>query len=649
MDSNGYAGKILFVDLTSATTRTVPTSDYSGKFLGGRGIAARIYWDEVPAEAGPFSPDNVLIFSVGPLAGTPVIGGSRWNVSGKSPLASPNQFTNCNLGGHWGVALKFAGYDLLVIKGRAANPVYLLLHNDMVEIKDATAIWGKGAIETRELLKSELGNTARVVCIGPAGENRVTMASLLADNDASGSGGLGAVMGSKNLKAVAVQAAKKSSGIAKPERFKELVARYRSMEKGVFTAWGTDFMPKGDIRKDPCYGCLGNCLRVMYTAADGKRGKYMCQSGMFYQPWVYRHQGTLENDISFHAGRICNDYGLDTWSIDMIIIWLNRCNRAGILNQDNTGLPFDELGTLGFMESLVRTISYRQGIGDLLAEGRETAARALGTEALSAIRHSDPYEPRLYLPTALLWAMEPREPIQQLHEIGLPIAQWVSWATGIDGAYVSGGVLKGIAKRFWGSEAAADFTNIDGNALAAKMVQDREYAKECLVMCDWVWPVMESRATEDHVGDPTLESQILSAVTGNDIDEEGLYLIGERVFNLHRAISVREGRRGRHDDVLPTEWHHEPLKKGITNTEGLVPGKEGEAVSRIGSVVDVTDFEKMKDEYYQLRGWDVSSGLQTRYKLNNLGLDDIADEMHQMGLLHDRRDNNNKGNRNTKT
>ncbi|TET87775.1 MAG: aldehyde ferredoxin oxidoreductase, partial [Dehalococcoidia bacterium] len=190
MTTFGYAGKILRIDLSSASLTEVSTLDYAS-FLGGRGIAAKIYWDEVSPEVSAFDADNKLIFATGPLAGLPVLGSSRWTVCGKSPVPTPEQFCYGNLGGRWGAELKFAGYDAIVVQGKSERPVYLFLHDGMAEFQDASSLWGRGSIETREILKSERGGSAKVVAIGPAGENMATMASLLADNDASGSGGLG--------------------------------------------------------------------------------------------------------------------------------------------------------------------------------------------------------------------------------------------------------------------------------------------------------------------------------------------------------------------------------------------------------------------------------------------------------------------------
>jgi aldehyde:ferredoxin oxidoreductase len=188
-------------------------------------------------------------------------------------------------------------------------------------------------------------------------------------------------------------------------------------------------------------------------------------------------------------------------------------------------------------------------------------------------------------------------------------------------------VIRRIARRCWGSEAAGDLSGTEGMALAAKMVQDREYAEDCLVLCGFLWPIMDSQFTEDHVGDPTLESQLVSAVTGRDVDEGGLNQIGERVFNLNRAVLLREGHRGAEDDQLPEHWHTTPLKFDLTNPDLLLPGKGNEAVSMKGQVVDRAQFEAMKKEYYQLRRWDAATGLPTESRLNELGLGDIAADL----------------------
>jgi len=229
--NSGYAGKILRVDLSSGGVTSVETQNYSTKFIGGRGIAAKIYWDEVPPESGPFDPENRLLLFTGPLAGFPGLAGSRWTVCGKSPTTDKEGFSYSNLGGSFGANLKFAGYDGIVVYGKSDRPVYLLIRDDDVQIKDASALWGKGAAQARDQLKAEFGKAAKVLATGPAGENLAPLATLLADQDASASCGFGAVMGAKKLKAIVVAGTGKVKA-ADPDRLREVTRYIREMRKG---------------------------------------------------------------------------------------------------------------------------------------------------------------------------------------------------------------------------------------------------------------------------------------------------------------------------------------------------------------------------------------------------------------------------------
>jgi len=445
-------------------------------------------------------------------------------------------------------------------------------------------------------------------------------------------------MGSKKLKAIAVKAARNRAKVARPERLKELARKFRELSPGALTeAGGIALRIMGPrTKKELCWGCAGDCLRRTYQAEDGRKGKFMCQSGIFYKFFQSMAGGTpVEgHELAFHANKLCDDYGVDTLAITLAIIWMFGCHTAGILSDESTGIPLSKLGGPEFIEILVRKLSLREGFGDILAQGLPKAADLVGSGArdyvvnyISKAGQPSINDPRLYCTTALLYAMQPEPPMAQLHEISSHILRWLDWRKGAKNAYLSNDAMRAMAKRFWGSEVAAEMGSFQGKALAAKMIQDREVAKECLILCDFVWPIMETPHTEDHVGDPTLQSQILSAVTGKDIDEEGLNRIGERVFNLERAILVREGHRGREDDRLPDAWHTMPLEGDFTNPECIVPGKGDEAVPRIGSMVNREEFERAKDEYYQIRQWDVATGLQIRSKLEELGLKDVAQDL----------------------
>ncbi len=633
----GYAGEILRVNLSSGQIATAPTTDYALDFLGGRGIAAKIYWDEVPPEVGAFDPENLLVYFTGPLAGFNGIGSPRWTVCGKSPLPVPEHFSYCNLGGSWGVKLKFAGYDGIVVQGRSARPVYLLVEDGVAEIRDASGLWGKGTVEVRDTLKTELGESAAVVACGPAGENMVTFASLLADNDASGSCGFGAVMGSKNLKAIAVRGSRRISA-ANPQQFADLARCVRALKEDSMGEGQVDLIIGPKMKKDVCYGCIGACVRQTFEAKDGTRGKYACGSAWFYQERATRYYGEW-NEVPFFATRLCDSYGLDTESVHTLIMWLSRCTKAGILTDENTGIPLSKMGSYEFIETFARKIALREGFGDILGQGLVRAAASVGqgseeliTDYTSKSGYGSEYCPRMYIVSGLLYAMEPRLPINQVHEIGVPLFSWLSWLREAEGSYLSTDLFRRIADRFWGSELAADFSTYDGKALATRIIQDRECAKESLILCDWMWPITHVKHSDDHMGDPTLESRLLSAITGREVTEDGLYRIGERVFNLQRAVLVREGHRGRGHDTLPDVFYTRPLRWAVQDTECLAPGKDGDVISRKGAVVDRAQFERMKDEYYELRGWDVPSGLQTVTMLSGLGLRDVADDLHKRGL-----------------
>ncbi|MBE0480494.1 MAG: hypothetical protein IBX68_05895 [Dehalococcoidia bacterium] len=661
--SNGYAGRILRIDLTSGKVGDLPTSEYSDRFLGGRGIAARIYWDEVPPQTGALDPENRLIFVTGPLAGFSGLAGSRWQVSGKAPAMTPEHFSYANLGGRWGVQLKFAGFDGLIVQGQAGKPVYILVDDSRVEIRDASHLWGKGAVQTREILKKELGSAFAVVTCGPAGENLVSYAIILADNDASGSSGFGAVMGSKNLKAIAVRGSGRVTA-AHPEKLKELKAYIRKLASRdiprpttIGQAGGDapvkqeasasksivemhfEVVPGQTARLDLCFGCTGHGGRIIVESRDGKsRGKSYCGSSLFYIGRAQKYYGE-QNEVPFYANRICDDFGIDALSVMAMMMWLSRCRHAGILTDENTGIPLSKIGSWDYIEALVKKTALREGFGDALAQGIERAAALTGggseeliTDFMSRAGHHLTYCPRMFPAHAILYAVEPRQAINQLHEMGVTLFQFVNWVSKFEGAYLSTDVLREIGRRFWGGELAVDFSTYEGKALAAAKIQDREYAKESLILCDFAWPILHT-AMGDHVGDPTVENRMLSAVTGKEVDEQGLYRIGERIFNLQRAILVREGHIGRDHDRLPEAMFTLPLKGDDMNPECIGPGKDGEIVSRKGMTVDRQEFEKMKDEFYALRGWDTATGLQTGSKLDELGLSEVAVYLEEKQLL----------------
>lgn len=636
----GYAGKILRIDLSSGKVTNIPTMNYADRFLGGRGIAEKIYWDEVTPKVKALEPENRLMFLTGPLAGISPGGGAvRWIVCGKSPVTTPEQFSYCNLGGSWGTELKFAGYDGLVITGKSDKQVYLDIKDDVVEVKDASAIWGKNTLETREMLKNQLGNQTRVLMIGPAGEHMSTISTILADNDASGSSGFGAVMGSKNLKAITVRGSGRVSTAGR-EKLIELTRKIREMRRTspAESAWGRSVTP--DKKKlDICRGCSLGCERNVYESKDGRQGKFICGQVGFYSARAARYYGSTDwHEVPFKAAMLANDYGIDVFAIIPMMAWLLRCTQAGILTDVNTGIPLSKMGSMEFIETLMWKTSLREGFGDVIADGIIKASERVGngsdkliTDYLTKGEQAVAYDPRYFITTGLLYAMEPRLPIQQLHEACRLVLGWFSWVNKPDRSFLSTEVCRAIAKRFWGTELAFDLSTYEGKALTAISIQNREYIKESLILCDWIWPVLSVEFSEDHIGDPSLESKIVSIALEKEVDEEELNKVGERLVNLQRAIITREARGS---DTIADFHFTVPQREDMMNPKGYAPGKDGEIIIKKGAVLDRAKFEEMKSEYYQLRGWDATTGLQTKTKLEELNLADVAFELEKRKLIH---------------
>lgn len=637
MTEFGYAGKILSIDLSNGSTANLPTAEYADRFLGGRGMAAKLYWDLAPPQTGALDPDNCLICVTGPVAGFTGLAGCRWQICAKSPAMDPEAFSYANLGDRWGAWLKYAGYDGLVVRGKADKPVYLFINNDTVEIRDASSLWGKTTFEAADHLKAELGKAVSVLTIGPAAENLVCFATMLTDDGSSGASGLGSVMGSKRLKAIVV-AGDKRPRAADPERLSHLAQRIQALRKDTWKDWLVDIPGKTKLR--PCYGCASGCFRKSYKADGGRRFKFFCQAVHVY--WeIPKKYHTDWQEVSLKAIRLCDGYGLDTTVMQPLIAWLSNCYQAGVLGEEDTGLPLSRIGSLEFIEELTRKIALREGFGDLLARGTIKAAEQVGPNARQLISASiatsanetRDYDPRLVLTNTLLYATEQRRPINQVHELTHALWMWLNWTQGQGDAFLSYEDFRVVSENFWGGAAAADFSTYNGKALAAKKIQDRAYAKESLILCDFLWPIIWVRYGKDHSGDPTMESRVLSSITGRDIDEAGLNKIGERIFNLQRAILLRQGRGGRQGDKIMDYLHEEPLQDVFFNPDCLVPGTDGEVVSRKGARIERADFEKLKGEYYGLRGWDADSGLPTEAKLSELELNDIAADLKIRDLL----------------
>ena len=547
----------------------------------------------------------------------------------------PEAFSYANLGERWGTRLKYAGYDGLIVRGKAEKPVYICINDGDVEIKDASSLWGISAIKAGDSLKAELGKEVSVLAIGPAAEHLVSFATMLTDDGASGASGLGSVMGSKNLKAIVV-AGNKPPKAADPVKLESLANRIIELRKDTWKNWLDDI--PGRTRLRACYGCPSGCFRKSYME-EGRRYKFFCQATHVYGGYARQYYGD-GSEVALQAIRLVDHYGLDTTIFGPMIDWINRCYHEGVLKESDTGLPLSKIGSAEFIEALTRKIAFREGFGDLLAQGTTKAAGKVGKRAeellhavvITRASETRDYDPRLILTNALLYATEPRRPINQLHETSHSLWLWCNWTNKMEGAFLSYNDFLNIGKNFWGGPAGSDYSTFEGKALAAKKIQDRTYSKESLLLCDFLWPIIWVRFADVHTGDPAMESRLLSAITGREIDEAGLHKIGERIFNLQRAIFLRQGWGGRQGDRLLDYLHDEPLEGVFFDPACIVPGKNGQIVSRKGARLYRADFENMKSEYYKLRGWDIESGLPTEKKLKDLGLTEVAKDLKSRGL-----------------
>ncbi|MCX5896478.1 MAG: hypothetical protein NTZ51_11715, partial [Proteobacteria bacterium] len=491
----GWTGKILRVDLSEKEISLIETEQYSDRFIGGLGIGEKIYWDEASPEKDAFHPDNPLIIMTGPLAATSAPAASRWVICGKSPALYPEAFYCASVAGSFGATLKKAGYDGMVIKGKARHPVYISISDDKVEIKDASHLWGQTNSQAQKVIRDEKGQKVKLFSIGPGAENGSRIGTIYTDVAGSGSRGFGSVMGSKNLKAIAVAGSGKIP-IADPERVQRIRKKIRVMTgKGYFNLFGTPItLPDSQVvKKVYCHGCPQGCWRTLQRSAEGNEDIRKCQTPLFYTLWDKKlHKKVTET--SFIATSMVNDYSLCLLELVFLFMWLEKCYAQGILSEKDTELPLSRMGSLEFLEAVLRKISSREGFGKILAEGVTRAAEMVGKDAVQ-IANADrafPYGPKVFAQSALLYAMEPRPLVTELHEVCEPLTKWALWyKTHGEKSYVSTDVLRNIAKNFWGSEQAVDFSTSNGKALSAIKIQHREYAKESLILCDFVWPVFD--------------------------------------------------------------------------------------------------------------------------------------------------------------
>jgi aldehyde:ferredoxin oxidoreductase len=629
-------GKILHIDLSNSQINVIPTLRYAEKYLGGRGIASRLYWEKVTPAVKAFDAENRLIFMTGPLLATGAQGAARMCVAGKSPMAYPEGYCYGSMGGFFPTALKKAGWDGIVIDGRAAGPVYLFIHNDKAELRDAAALWGQGAYKVGEMLKQAHGDRICFVTTGAAGENLVRTATLFGSQEAAVTAGFGAVMAAKKLKAIALLGTGDNPTVADPSRLKELNRYTLKIKDTVSLAITPRIGGTGrasvlkEVGRRHCYQCGMACSKLIYRFGDdpalqGLRG---CQSMEYYLPWVFGREDEPLKTL-FDAPTLTNDYSIDTFELQYMVEWLYTCYKDGILTERETGLPLSKIGTREFLEKLLHAIAYRDGFGDILAEGLVRARAEVSPEARSRLPYTvapvgqhDATPPRAFIAAALLYPFEPRMHPISVHEIGYVRMPWTMHQVDPASSPVSPESLLKIARLFWGSEAAADQTTYGGKAMAALKMQNRTYLRDSLGLCDFVWPITYSLSAPDGVGDPYLEGNIFNAVTGIPAGDLDIY--AERIFNLQRLIRVREGHRVPRDDYPPDFNFTEPLTTNVHGGMLIAPGPGGRSVDMMGNTLDRVKYKDMLREYYLLRGWDLKTGLPTKQTLAALGMDGIS-------------------------
>ncbi len=612
----GMTGKMLRVNLSDSRISTFSTESYTRHYLGGRGIASRLYWEEVPPEVKPFDPENKLIFVNGPLVGTGAQAATVMAAAGKSPSTFPESYCYGFFAGYIGTELKKAGYDGIIVEGCASEPAYLWINDGQAEIRKAAALWGKSAYRTGAALENEHGKDVKWITIGVSGEQKVRTAIAVASYESTLSCGFGAVMGSKNLKAIAVKGSGDIS-VASREKLADLTRYSYKISKRVHMAIPKQITMTGHghllevVGKGNCFKCGSVCIRNVYRY--GKRqdltAMRRCQSMEYYLPWFY---GKDDEPIEtlFDAPTLANDYSIDTFELENILRWLYACHQAGCLSERETGLPLSAIGTRGFLEKLLHAIAHREGFGDILAEGQLRAGfkfsdpvRELFSHKVNGVGQYETTPTRQFVVQSLLIPMEPRAHQPLLHATSFAMRAWDLNLSDPDLSPIDTNVFHKVAEAFWGSEEAGDIASYEGKPLAAVKIQDRVYLHDSLGLCNFTWPITYSFSTPSHVGDPSLEGKLYSAVTG--LPEDRLEEYSQRIVDLQRAILIREGRKLPEADYPREYLFTEPL---TPDRPVMVPGPHG-PIDISGNKLDREKHRLMLQEFYLRRRWNPKTGM----------------------------------------
>lgn len=649
-ETYGWAGKILSVDLTRGEVAHLETTRYVPQLVGGLGVAAKIAWDELEPGVGPFDPENLLMMMVGPLTGTLASGAGRVEVAGIAPQQHPPVYSRSGMGGHWGAELKYAGFDGVVVRGRAERPVYLWIEDGQATLRDASGLWGKGNYGTTAALRAIHGPRARVISCGPAGERLSRIAVIQTETgNAAGQGGYGAVMGAKRLKAIAVRG---TGGVrlTRPREFLDLCLS-ASREGQIPAILGSDHHPAHEPASGPSYRtrkcgfCATPCTHRLYMNVPGESNPGLYTVAR--QCWGYM---AASREAELEARAITSDYGLNGWEISYgIIPWLQLCKQAGLIDSiDGVSIPVpdrpieylrDVARVSGeFLVALVRKMALRQDpLGDALADGACYAADVLfggtGRPLLDHIypRHAgqtehwgghwgpggNVYWP-FWLPPILQWCTDTRDPANDTtHQWTEHVQHYLSQSGPYRGPFPPEKV-RAVCERVYGSgdvgDPAIEYDPPEARALPAIWHTDRGMIVDSLVLCDYENTRVFSMLGEDGAADTGLMARLFSAATGFETDERELDAAGERIWNLHRAIDVRNHGRDRRVDESTIDGF-------------MYPGKDD------GVLPDRSQLLRLLDTYYRLRGWNPANGWPTREKLEQLGLGRVADGLATAGRL----------------
>lgn len=627
MFQGGYMGKVLRVNLT---TKKITVEDLPEKiardYIGGAGFGVKYLFDEVPGAVDPLGPDNKLIFAPGPLSGTAAPCASRMAVTTKSPLTGAVGMSLS--GGYFPVELKFAGYDVLIIEGQSDTPVYLHIKDDKVAIKKAEKLWGMDTQITQTIIKQDVGDqNTRIACIGQAGENQSKMAAIINERRAFGRKGVGAVMGSKNLKAIAIRGsgqvpladpeafetarkfmleAMKQSPVLYPE-FSKLGTpmvvdatsamgifpseNYRNTgEKDYSDTIGVETSISRNKGSEHCYGCPVGCTQLKLAKGRGYEG---AMSDPEYE--TYYSLGSVvgvENvDSIIYNDMLCDKYGLDTMSVGVTIALAMELFERGMLSvADTNGLDL-RFGNHQVVTQLIEEIAFRrEGIGALLCDGSRIMAKKIGGDAGDFAMHIKGLE---------LPAYDPRG----------AKAHGLNFATSYTGADHNRGYA---FQEVFGIPVpqAYDRFAVAGKGWLTKWNQDIRCATtDCPTMCGFLMDMAVPAIAEQNTAD------LVSSASGIPLTKEDVGRVGERVNNLARVFNISAGFT-RADDTFPKRIMDETIKAGGSKDQRISP----------------EDLELMLNEYYQARNWR-QDGVPTREKLAELDLPEAVALLTDRGLL----------------